>query len=147
MAASQRTYEKIRKRKIRVVIGGDYGFAWTPQGTNARDIEHFVKLFGYSPSEALQCATRIGAEIMGMGDELGLVREGYLADLLLVTADPLADVSVLQHAKNLAVIMKDGYLHKNATRNHEPRNIRTQPRSDSGDFVGVPRREHAETVD
>ena len=55
----------MRKRGIRVVIGGDYGFAWTPQGTNARDIEHFVKIFGYSPSEALQCATRIGGELMG----------------------------------------------------------------------------------
>ena len=37
------TYEQMRKRGIRVVIGGDYGFAVTPQGTNARDIEHFVE--------------------------------------------------------------------------------------------------------
>ena len=33
------------------MIGGDYGFAWTPQGTNARDLEHFVKLFGYTASD------------------------------------------------------------------------------------------------
>jgi imidazolonepropionase-like amidohydrolase len=58
----------MRKRGIRVVIGGDYGFDITPQGANARDLEHFVKLFGYSPSEALACATRIGAELMDMGD-------------------------------------------------------------------------------
>ena len=37
------TYHKIRKRGIRVVTGGDYGFAITPMGENARDIEHFVK--------------------------------------------------------------------------------------------------------
>ena len=113
MEASQRTYEQMRKRGIRVVIGGDYGFAWVPQGTNARDIEHFVKLFGYTPSEALQCATRIGGEIMGRGHELGLIKENYLADLLLVQGDPLLDVSILQRQENLAVIMQDGRFHKN----------------------------------
>jgi hypothetical protein len=75
LAAAVKTYEQMRKRGIRVVIGGDYGFDITPQGANARDLEHFVKLFGYSPSEALACATRIGAEVMEMGDELGQVRE------------------------------------------------------------------------
>ena len=86
----------MRKRDIRVVIGGDYGFDMTPQGADARDIEYFVKLFDYSPTEALARATCIGAELMDMGHELGQVREGYLADLLLVDGDPLADVSILQ---------------------------------------------------
>ena len=110
LESSQRTYEQMRKRGIRVVIGGDYGFAWTPQGTNARDIEHFVKLFGYSPSEALQCATRIGGELMGL--DTGLVQEGRLADLLLVDGDPLRDVRLLQDAQRLCLIMKNGAIHK-----------------------------------
>ena len=110
LESSQRTYEQMRQRGIRVVIGGDYGFAWTPQGTNARDIEHFVKLFGYTPSEALQCATRIGGELMGL--DTGLVQEGRLADLLLVDGDPLRDVRVLQDTQRLCLIMKNGVLHK-----------------------------------
>jgi hypothetical protein len=77
-----------------------------------RDIEHFVKLFGYSPSEALACATRIGAELMDMGHELGQVREGYLADLLLVDGDPVADVSILQRQERLVAIMQNGNFHK-----------------------------------
>ena len=89
---SRRTYHAMRKRGIRVVIGGDYGFAWTPQGTNARDLEHFVNLFGYSPTEALVVRhAKVGGEMMG--DELGQVREGYLADLLLVDGDPSRDVA------------------------------------------------------
>jgi imidazolonepropionase-like amidohydrolase len=112
LAATVRTYEQMRKRCIRVVIGGDYGFDITPQGANARDLEHFVKLFGYSPSEALACATRIGAELMDMGHELGQVREGYLADLLLVDGDPLADVSILQRQERLVAIMQNGKFHK-----------------------------------
>jgi imidazolonepropionase-like amidohydrolase len=112
LAAAVRTYEQMRKRGIRVVIGGDYGFDITPQGANARDLEHFVKLFGYSPSEALACATRIGAELMDMGNDLGQVSEGYLADLLLVDGDPLADVSILQRQERLVAIMQNGNFHK-----------------------------------
>ena len=106
------TYHEVRKRGIRNVIGGDYGFAATPMGMNARDISHFVEFFGYSPAEALRCATTVGQELMGMADELGTVQEGKLADLLLVKGDPTADVSILQHRENLAMIMKDGALFK-----------------------------------
>lgn len=112
LAATVRTYDQMRKRGIRVVIGGDYGFDITPQGANARDLEHFVKLFGYSTVEALACATRIGAELMDMGDELGQVREGYLADLLLVDGDPLVDVSILQRQERLVAIMQNGNFYK-----------------------------------
>ena len=106
--ASCRTHEEMRKRGIRIVLGGDYGFADNPQGSNARDLDHFVKHFGFSPSEALQAATRIGGQIMMRGHELGLVKEGYLADLLLVDGDPLKDVRVLQDKKRFAFVMKGG---------------------------------------
>jgi imidazolonepropionase-like amidohydrolase len=102
----------MRKRGIRVVIGGDYGFAFTPQGQNARDIHHFVRFFGYSPIEALQCATAVGADLMQMKGELGLVKEGYLADLLLVRGDVTKDVTLLQDRDNIAMVMTDGRLWK-----------------------------------
>jgi imidazolonepropionase-like amidohydrolase len=106
------TMKKMHKRGIRVCIGGDYGFAWTPQGTNANDIQTFVDMLGFTPMEAIQAATKYGGQIMCMGDELGLVREGYLADLLLVDGDPLADVRILQDIKRIVAIMKDGKFHK-----------------------------------
>jgi imidazolonepropionase-like amidohydrolase len=106
------TYHEIRRRGIRVVIGGDYGFSITPMGQNARDIGHFVKYFGYSPAEALRCATRIGAELMGHGGELGVIREGALADLLLVDGNPLVDQSVLVGPDRFRMIMKDGALYR-----------------------------------
>ncbi len=102
----------MHKRGIRVLIGGDYGFAWTPLGTNAKDLEYFVDMIGFTPMEAIQAGTLYGGQIMGMGDELGLVREGYLADLLLVDGDPLTDVRILQDQKRIVAIMKDGKFHK-----------------------------------
>jgi imidazolonepropionase-like amidohydrolase len=106
--ATCRTHNEMRKRGIRIVIGGDYGFAANPQGTNARDLEHFVTHLGFSASEALEAATRTGGEIMKRGHELGQVKSGFLADLLLVDGDPLQDVRVLQDRKRLTMIMKGG---------------------------------------
>ncbi|MFJ4621166.1 amidohydrolase family protein [Streptomyces sp. NPDC088812] len=100
------------RRGIRVVPGGDYGFAWNPVGRNARDLELFVDWFGFTPAEALRAATEYGGQVMGMGDELGLVKEGYLADLVLVDGDPLDDIRILQDRDRLTAIMKDGTLHK-----------------------------------
>ena len=112
---SAKTHTELRKRGIRHLIGGDYGFAWSKQGTNARDLEFFVKYYGYSPAEALRCATQNGGALMMMGrqDKLGQIKDGYLADLLVVDGDPLTDLSVLLNPDRLAVIMKNGELHKN----------------------------------
>ena len=101
-----------RKLGIRVLPGGDYGFPYNPIGTNARDLQCFVEILGYTPVEALVAATRFGGELMGRGDKLGLIKQGYLADLLVVDGDPTRDVKVLQDASRLALIMKDGKVHK-----------------------------------
>jgi imidazolonepropionase-like amidohydrolase len=105
-------YKEMRRRGIRVLPGGDYGFAWNPIGANARDFEHFVNLFGYTPAETLMAATKYGGEIMGMDGELGLVKEGYLADLIMIDGDPLKDIKLFQDRANILMIMKDGTYHK-----------------------------------
>jgi imidazolonepropionase-like amidohydrolase len=106
------TMGRMRKRGIKVLPGGDYGFAWNPHGTYARDLLLFVDVLGFTPMETLIAATRQGAEIMGMAAELGQIKPGYLADLLLVDGDPLADIKRLQNQDALLLIMKDGHLHK-----------------------------------
>ena len=103
---------ELKRRGVRVLPGGDYGFPWNPHGNNARDLAFFVDLLGFSPMEAIVAATRLGGELMGRGGELGVVREGALADLLLVEGDPLADVTLLQDRTKLRAIMKDGAFHK-----------------------------------
>jgi imidazolonepropionase-like amidohydrolase len=106
------TYKEMRKRGMRVVVGGDYGFTITPMGQNARDIGHFVKFFGYTPAEALKCATAVGGDLMGHKGELGIIKPGALADLLLVDGDPLQDQSVLVGPSKFSMIMKDGKMHR-----------------------------------
>jgi imidazolonepropionase-like amidohydrolase len=114
MEANIRSHTELRRRGVKALIGGDYGLPWQPHGHNARDIEHFVTYLGYSPIEALRCATRFGFEAMGRGADLGLIRPGFIADLLLVAGDPTHDVKLLQDPANLLAIMKDGVFHKAA---------------------------------
>ena len=105
---------KMHKAGIKVVPFGDYGFAWLPQGTEARDLEHFVNLFGFEPWEALRAATAYGGEawVGKSGEKMGRVAPGYLADILLVDGNPLHDLSLLQDRNALLAIMKDGQFHK-----------------------------------
>lgn len=112
LALQRALVPELRRRGVRVLPGGDYGFPHNPIGRNARDLSLFVEHFGYSPAEALMAATKWGGEIMGMGDELGLVKEGYLADLLLVDGDPTADIAIMQDQARLLMVMKNGAYHK-----------------------------------
>ena len=107
-----RVMPELKRRGVRLLPGGDYGFPFNPNGRNARDLELFVRYFGFTATEVLVAATRYGGELMGMGHELGLIRPGYLADLLLVKGDPTRDVVLLQDRNNLLAIMKDGQFHK-----------------------------------
>jgi imidazolonepropionase-like amidohydrolase len=116
MEANIKTHIALREHGVKALIGGDYGLPWQPNGTNARDIEHFVTYLGYSPVEALRCATSYGGIAMMMNGatepELGQVAPGFLADLLLVEGDPTVNVKLLQDHSKLLGIMKDGRFHK-----------------------------------
>lgn len=109
---SLKTHTELRKRGIRHLIGGDYGFGWSPQGTQGRDLKSFVDFYGYSPAEALVCATRNGGLAMGYGGELGTLAPGKLADLILIDGDPIADISILAGPEKVAFVMKDGVVQK-----------------------------------
>ncbi|MBP5858348.1 amidohydrolase family protein [Marivibrio halodurans] len=106
------TMRKMHKRGIRVLPGGDYGFAWIPHGTNAQDLEYLVDKVGMTPMEAILSTTKHGGAIMGMPGELGQIREGYLADLLLVDGDPLSNIRLLQDKRRILAVMKDGSFHR-----------------------------------
>lgn len=110
--AALESLSKMHKRGIRVLPGGDYGFAFTPHGQNARDLEFFVKYLGFTPMEAIRAATLYGGQIMMKPHELGVVKDGFLADLLLVDGDPLANLAILRDPKRLLAVMKDGVFAK-----------------------------------
>jgi imidazolonepropionase-like amidohydrolase len=103
-------YPNMRKRGIRVLPGGDYGFPYNPIGRNARDLQLFVDILGFTPVDALLAATRYGGELMSL--DVGVVAAGKLADLLLVTGDPTRDLTILQDKGRIPGVMKGGRFHR-----------------------------------
>jgi imidazolonepropionase-like amidohydrolase len=105
-----RLMPEMKKRGIRVLPGGDYGFPYNVIGRNARDLQIFVEQFGFTPADTLVAATKQGGELMDM--DVGQIRAGMLADLLLVDGDPLADITILQDKAKIPAVMKDGEFHR-----------------------------------
>jgi imidazolonepropionase-like amidohydrolase len=95
---------------VKLFIGDDFGVGPLPHGDYAKELEAYVKGAGIPALDVIGWATRNGAEMLGMKDDLGTIEAGKLADLLVVNGDPVKDITVLQDRANLDVIMKDGTL-------------------------------------
>lgn len=119
-AGTDRAYELARKHDVKVAWGTDILF---DADLASRQAVRLTKLTRwYTPAEILRMATSTNAELLALAGprnpypgELGLVREGALADLLLVNGDPLQDIGLLNRPDDsLAVIVKDGVVVKGA---------------------------------
>lgn len=98
--------ERLVSAGVRIVAGGDFGHQWTRHGTYAAELQRYVELVGMTPTAALLTATRNMGPLVQL--PLGQVAEGYLADLLIIDADPSQDISVLQDASKRRAVMKHG---------------------------------------
>ncbi|EZG01636.1 hypothetical protein H106_08042 [Trichophyton rubrum CBS 735.88] len=103
---------EMHRRGIVILPGGDYGFAWTPHGTYARDLMHFQELIGFTAHESVIAATAGVAKLFMREHELGKILPGYYADCILVDGNPLEDIAVLQDHAKLDVVIINGRVHK-----------------------------------
>jgi imidazolonepropionase-like amidohydrolase len=101
-----RNFETLRqavKLHVKIAMGSDAVF--TGFGENTGELIWLVKA-GMTPAQALDSATRVGAELLGKGNELGAVAPGYFADIVALDGDPLADIDVAVH--KVRWVMKGG---------------------------------------
>ncbi len=98
--------QKLHAAGIRILAGGDFGHQWTHHGTYAAELERYVDLVGMTPVEAIHTATRHTAPLVGL--DTGEVREGRLADLVVLDGDPTADIALLQRPDRRRAVMKSG---------------------------------------
>lgn len=105
-----RVLERARKLGIKVLCGTDTGNnTFMPFGElHAKEAEILVRHGGWSPLEAISACTRDNAFAVGLQGEVGELKAGKLADIIVLKRDPVADITVLQGARHLAWVIKDG---------------------------------------
>ena len=89
---------------VNILMGTDSGVI--PHGHNLEELVHLTDI-GMSADEAIAAGTVKAAEFLGFNN-LGLVRENYVADLVLVNSNPLEDVSILSNNENILKVVQDG---------------------------------------
>lgn len=94
---------------VNILMGTDSGVI--PHGHNLEELVHLTDI-GMSEDEAIASGTVRSAEFLGF-DNLGLVKENYAADLILVNSNPLEDISVLSNNDNILRVIQDGLEVKN----------------------------------
>jgi imidazolonepropionase-like amidohydrolase len=103
----QNTFAKAYKHGVKIAFGTDAGVF--PHGLNAKEFGYMVEV-GMPSMKALQSATTTNATVLGLADELGQLKEGYLADIVATNEDPIENISTLE---NVVFVMKEGVVYKN----------------------------------
>jgi imidazolonepropionase-like amidohydrolase len=89
---------------VRVAAGSDAGTSYNNHGENPEELALMAE-YGMGEGEILDAATSNAAELLDMEDEIGYVREGYAADLLVLSENPLKDA---ESWKNRSLVIKGG---------------------------------------
>jgi imidazolonepropionase-like amidohydrolase len=108
-AAHLESFRKAFAAGVTCGLGTDYLSApASPMGANAIELEIYVKKVGLSPMEAIVCATRNNATVLGLQNEIGTLEAGKQADLIVVDGDPLADITLLRDREKIVTVYKGG---------------------------------------
>jgi imidazolonepropionase-like amidohydrolase len=90
---------------VTILMGGDVGVF--SHGDNAREMEAMVD-YGMKPIDVLKSATSINADVFNLGDKLGRIKVGLLADIIVVDGDPSVHISDI---RKIQLVMKDGVIY------------------------------------
>ena len=101
----QKTYEKAFKRGVKIAFGTDAGVFF--HGDNAQEFALMVE-GGMSPMDAIKAATMVNAGILNMGDQIGSLEEGKLADIIATDENPLQNIRALE---KVTFVMKEGVVY------------------------------------
>ncbi len=99
------TWRKLYQHGVKLVASSDAGVTLIHHDDYALIPELMVTELGMSPMQAILSGTKVAAEALGLGDEIGTVEAGKQADLVAVKGNPLEDITAL---RQVGLVMKEG---------------------------------------
>jgi len=100
---------------LKIVFGTDAVAG--SHGMNAEEFIDRVRDGGVNPLTAMISANSLGAEALGLGDQIGTIAKGFEADIIALDGDPLTDITAV---RRVAFVMKGGVVYKNTTLTNRP---------------------------
>jgi len=98
---------------LKIVFGTDAVAG--SHGNNAEEFIDRVRDAGVNPLTAMISANSLGAEAIGLGNQIGTIAKGFEADIIALDGDPLTDITAV---RRVVFVMKGGVVYKNSARNH-----------------------------
>jgi imidazolonepropionase-like amidohydrolase len=102
-------FQKAVKAGLKMTFGTDSGIY--THGDNAKQFAVMVK-YGMTPMQALQAATTVGADAVGLKGQIGAIASGHYADIIAVSGDPLTDIRAME---TMQFVMKGGEVYLRPT--------------------------------
>lgn len=103
----QGTFSRAYQKGVAIAFGTDAGVF--KHGENGREFKYMVEA-GMPAMEAIQSATIVNAKILNMASQIGQIKEGFIADIVAVEADPTKDITTME---SVTFVMKEGVVYKN----------------------------------
>jgi len=103
---------KLYDAGLTLAVGTDTMGGIFPFGDSAEELELYVDKVGLTSQEAITIGTLNGAKVMGLEKQLGTIEVGKYADLIMVEKNPLQDISTLQDAGNVRLVIRNGEIVK-----------------------------------
>lgn len=102
--------QRAREMGIKLLVGTDAGNNDLNMygDVHANELDILVRFGGFTPLEAISAATRDNAFVLNLQGQVGEVKPGYLADIIILNRDPVADITVLKGGRHLSWVIKDG---------------------------------------
>jgi len=102
----QRSIRMFYKAGGRIAMGTDAGTPFNRHGENAQELRYMVDV-GVTPMDAITFSTSNAADLMRL-DDVGRIREGAVADLLVVSGNPLEDIDAIADRSRHRLVIKNG---------------------------------------